>query len=232
MKPRIIWACILLFLGSRVPAQDGNSLLQTVKDKLNQVQDYQARGMLKTNVVFLKAPVADINIFYKRPDRMKIVNTSGISFIPKGSLNINLNKFLLEANAYQVLDAGRDTGTGFRILKLLPLSDKSDIVLSTFYIDEKTSLVRKVKNTTRDNGTYELELFYGKQAAFALPDKIIFTFNTKEYKLPKGVTFDYDTGFGKKSSGITKNKTGKVEIIYTAYRINQGVDDKIFEQAP
>jgi hypothetical protein len=35
---------------------------------------------------------------------------------------------------------------------------------------------------------------YGKYSSYGLPDKIIFTFNTKEYKLPKGITFDFDDG--------------------------------------
>ncbi len=31
-----------------------------------------------------------------------------------------------------------------------------------------------------------------------LPDQIIFSFNTQDFKLPKGVTFDYDDGTAKK----------------------------------
>jgi hypothetical protein len=90
-------------------------------------------------------------------------------------------------------------------------------------------LIKKAKNTTRDNGTYELEMSYGKYASFGLPDKVIFSFNTKEYKLPKGVTFDYDDGGEKKQDDSMKNKKGKVEIAYAEYIINKGVDDAIFK---
>ena len=153
---------------------------------------------MKTNVVFIKAPIASVKVYYKKPDKMKIVNEKGISFIPKGSVNINLAKFLSAAGDYEIVDAGKEAGTGLRILKLLPIDENSDIVLSTLYIDEKAELVTKAKNTTRDNGTYELEMSYGKYASFGLPDKVIFSFNTKDYKLPKGVTFDYDDGSEKK----------------------------------
>lgn len=210
-------------------SQTPEELVNTIKGKLERVNDYTAKGKLKTNVVFIKAPIASVKVYYKKPDKMKIVNEKGISFIPKGSVNINLAKFLSAAGNYEIVDAGKEASTGLRILKLLPSDENSDIVLSTLYIDEKGELIKKAKNTTRDNGTYELEMSYGKYASFGLPDKVIFSFNTKEYKLPKGVTFDYDDGGEKKQGDNMKNKKGKVEITYAEYIINKGLDDAIFK---
>ena len=225
--------CVLLiicFLCLKiVNAQSPEELLQKVKDKLEKVNDYTAEGKLKTNVVFIKAPVAGVKVYYKKPDKMKIVNEKGISFIPKGSVNINLANLLAGAGNFDIVDAGKDVSTGFRILKLLPTDESSDIVLSILYIDEKEELVRKAKNTTRDNGTYELDLRYGKYSSYGLPDKVIFTFNTKEYKLPKGVTFDYDDGTNKKTDNSLKNKKGQVEINYSEYIINKGIKDSVFQ---
>ena len=167
-------------------------------------------------------------MFLKKPDKLRIVNEKGISFVPMGSVNINLNNFLANAESFEVIDAGKEA-TGLRVLKLLPLEENSEIVLSTLYIDENLKVIRKARNTTRDNGTYELELFYGNHVSFGLPDKIIFSFNTKEYKLPKGVTFDYDTGVKKKEDDSLKNKKGKIEITYTDYKINKGVSDAVFK---
>lgn len=219
-----------IFLISGVPAQTPEALLNKVKAKLEQVNDYTAKGMLKTNVVFIKAPVASVKVYYKKPDKLKIVNEKGISFIPKGSVNISLAKFLTAPGQFEIVDAGKEPTSGLRILKLLPSDENSDIVLSILYIDEKTDLVRKAKNTTRDNGTYELEMSYHQYATYGLPDKVIFSFNTKDYKLPKGVTFDYDDGAEKKIDDGGKTKKGKVEITYTEYQINKGVDNEIFKQ--
>ena len=222
----IILACCMV---SELLAQTPQELVNKIKAKLEKVNDYTARGKLKTNVVFIKAPIASVKVYYKKPDKMKIVNENGISFIPKGSVNINLAKFLSAAGNYEIVDAGKEPATGLRILKLLPTDENSDIVLSTLYIDEKAELIKKAKNTTRDNGTYELEMTYGKYATYGLPDKVIFSFNTKDYKLPKGVTFDYDDGSEKKPDDNLKNKKGKVEITYSEYLINKGVDDAIFK---
>ncbi len=209
--------------------QTPEELVNKVRTKLEKVNDYTAKGKLKTNVVFIKAPIATVKVYYKKPDKMKIVNEDGISFIPKGSVNINLAKFLTGAGNYEIVDAGKEANTGLRILKLLPSDENSEIVLSTLYIDEKNELVKKAKNTTRDNGTYELEMTYDKYASYGLPDKVIFSFNTKDYKLPKGVTFDYDNGAEKKSEDAMKNKKGKVEITYSEYQINKGVEDSVFK---
>jgi len=219
----------VLFLFVQLSAQTPQELINKVKAKLEKVNDYTAKGKLKTNVIFIKAPIASVKVYYKKPDKMKIVNENGISFIPKGSVNINLAKFLSGSGNYEIVDAGAEPSTGLRILKLLPSDENSEIVLSTLYIDERTELIRKAKNTTRDNGTYELEMSYGKYASFGLPDKVIFSFNTKEYKLPKGVTFDYDDGSEKKPNENLKNKKGKVEITYSEYLINKGVDDGFFK---
>ena len=219
---------ILCFLPSALRAQEVNALLQKVKDKLNLVKDYEANGRMKTNIVFLKVPVANVKVYFKSPDRLKIKNEKGISFIPKGAVSINLNN-LLAHNQYTALDAG-DAKLGasvVRVVKLLPEDDNSDVVLSTLYIDNN-NLIRKSKTTTRDNGTYEVEMSYGKYAAYALPDKVIFTFNTKDYKIPKGVTFDFKEG-DEKPADKMKQRKGTIEILFLSYQVNKGIPDAVFK---
>lgn len=210
-------------------AQDVNGLVQKVKEKLNRVNDYEASGRIKTNVIFLKVPIATVKIFYKKPNKLKIKNEKGISFIPKGAVTINMNN-ILSGNAFTVLDAGliKVDNMSLRMVKLLPVDDSNDIVLSTLYIDETNQVIRKAKTTTRDNGTYELDMTYGKFTEYGLPDKILFTFNTKDYKMPKGVTFDFDDGSKKRSEDKMKNRKGRVEIDYSRYVINKGVPDSMF----
>jgi outer membrane lipoprotein-sorting protein len=213
-------------------AQDVNALVQKVKAKLDKVSDYEAGGKLKTNVSFLKVPVADVKVYYKKPDKMKIKNQKGFSFVPKGAVNINMSNTIGNGK-YTVLDAGTEqiNGVTVKVVKLLPEDEKSDVVLSTLYIDEANLVIRRAKTTTRDNGTYELEMTFGKYLEYGLPDKVVFSFNTKDYKLPKGVTFDFDDGTEKKKSPADngKNKKGKAEIIFKSYIINKGINDDIFK---
>lgn len=223
----LITSLICTFL---VQAQTPEEVITKVKAKLEKVNDYEAKGKMKTNVVFIKAPIANVKVYYKKPNKLRINNESGISFIPKGSMNINLNNIFINTEGFDLIDMGKEEKTSFRIIKLLPKDENSDVVLSTVYIDEKQSLIRKAKTTTKENGTYELEMIYGKYAAWGLADKVSFKFNTKDYKLPKGITFDYDDGSKKEpNTDKLKNKKGEVEIIYSSYIINKGVSDTVFK---
>ena len=221
------------FAGAQlVPQQreDVNMLVQKVREKINLVNDYQANGKMKTNVSFLKVPVATVKLYFKKPERLKIKNEKGISFIPKGAVNMNMSN-VLSSGKYSVLDAGTDKvgGTTVKVVKLLPEDDNADVVLSTLYIDAVNQVILKSKTTTRDNGTYELEMSYGKYIAYGLPDKIIFSFNTKDYKMPKGVTFDFEDGTKKKTpQEKLKNQKGKMEIAVSGYIINKGIAEAVF----
>lgn len=210
-------------------AQTPEEIIGKVKAKLDQVNDYEASGKMKTNVIFIKAPIANVKVYYKKPNKLRVNNENGISFIPKGSVNINLNNIFINTNGFDMIDMGKETGTNLRIIKLLPKDENADVVLSTVYIDEAKSLIKKTKTTTRENGTYELEMTYGKYASYGLADKVVFSFNTKDYKLPKGITFDYDDGTRRQETpDKLKNKKGKVEISYSSYTINKGVPDTVF----
>lgn len=228
MKALLLAGLMLSFLPYGY-AQDAVGIIQKVKAKVEQVKDYEAAGLMKTNVPFLKVPVADVTVYFKSPDKYKIKNEKGISLIPKGAVSMNLNN-LVANKQFTAIPAGNETISGITviIIKLLPNDANAEVVLSTLYIDEARSLIIKAVTTTRENGTYELVMEYEKFAKYALPDKAVFTFNVKEYKLPKGVTFDYDDGSKKKITKTDSNK-GRLEITYKNYVINKGLSDAIFK---
>jgi outer membrane lipoprotein-sorting protein len=212
-------------------AQEADALIKKVKDKLATVKDYQADGVMKTDVAFMKIPESKVVIYYKNPDKFRIKKADGIAIVPKGGANVNLGGLFANDN-YTAVAAGKGNvgGTPVSIVKLLPLDEKSDIVVATLYIDEQQSLVRKAIMTTRSNGTYEMEMSYSKYANWGLPDKVVFSFNTKDYKLPKGLAFDYDTGEKPKAANATdKEQKGKLEISYSNYTVNKGIADSFFK---
>ncbi|MHA4843728.1 LolA family protein [Flavitalea antarctica] len=212
-------------------SQEAEALVQRVRDKLNMVKDYQAQGILITNVSFMKVPRSEITVYYKNPDKFKIKKQDGISIVPKGGMSINVNSLFAGNGQFTSVSAGKTTfqGQELSVIKLLPLDEKSDVVVSTLYVDEKSALVRKAITTTKESGTYEIEMSYGKFTSWGLPDKVVFLFNTSNYKLPKGLAFDYDTGEKPVINDKTENQKGKVEISYTSYVINKGVANDTFK---
>jgi len=211
-------------------AQDAAALAKKVKAKLAAVNDYQATGIMKTDVSFMNIPQSEVTVYYKKPNKFRIKKQDGITVTPKGGVSINLNA-LIAGDNYAAVYAGAGTinRTAVSIIKLLPLEENSQIVLSTLYINEKDLLIYKAITTTRDNGTYEMEMTYGKFAVWGLPDKMTFIFDTKEYKLPKGLAFDYDTGNKPADSNTPKNTKGRIEISYSNYIINKGIAQSLFQ---
>ena len=231
MKGIFVTATLLLLFLSPTHAQDALALVEKVKVKIEQVKDYEADGTMKTNVPFLKVPMANVTVYFKNPDKLKIKNQKGISLVPKGAVSMSLSN-LMSNRQFTAIPTGKEKidGIAVTVIKLLPTDESSEIVLSTLYIDEARLLILKARTTTRENGTYELTMQYGKYASYALPDKAYFSFNTKEYKLPKGVTFDYDDGSDKsKANDASKTNKGTLEITYNNYIINKGVADTVFK---
>lgn len=225
---RIIFSLLIVHCSLPVHAQDVVNLVNKVKAKLDKVNDYTASGILKTDVAFIKAPVSKVNVYYKKPNRFRLVKSGGISVLPKGGISVNMSN-ILGTNNFTVIDAGKSAidNINTKVVKLLPNDENSDVVLSTLYIDETNLLIRKAVTTTKENGSYELNFSYGKYAEDGLPDKVIFSFNAKDYKLPKGITMDFDESKPADAEKM-KNKKGKVEIDYSSYIINKGVSDSVF----
>ena len=222
---------VFAMLGMPVIGQDAVELVNKVKAKLEKVNDYQAKARMKMDVSFIDAPPSKIVVYYKRPDKFKVKKDGGISILPKGGISINPGS-LLAGSSYDVIDKNDSilNGVSTRVVKLLPADENGEVVLTTLYIDERNLVVKKAVVNTRESGTYEIEMSYGKYMDWGLPDKVIFSFNTKDYKLPKGITFEYEKGGARKEETL-KNKKGKVEILYSSYVINKGIDNKIFEKS-
>lgn len=211
-------------------AQDMSELVKKVKARLDQVNDYQADGVLKTDIVFIKAPVSKVKVYFKKPNKFRLKKDGGISILPKGGVSVTAGS-VVDINNFVALSAGEAVvdGVKTKMVKVLPSDENSEVILATLYIDEPNLLVRKAVITTKENGTYEINLIYGKYTSYALPDKVVFSFNTKDYKLPKGITLEFDDNVKSSDMEKMKNKKGKVEITYSSYIINKGIDDSVFK---
>ena len=73
---------ILLFVSVSFQAasfsQDATILVNKVKAKLDKVNDYVAEGSMKTDVIFIKAPVGRVKVYYKKPNHFKLKRDGGI----------------------------------------------------------------------------------------------------------------------------------------------------------
>ncbi len=228
MKKVIILIGLMMSICINAFCQDVTALVKKVKAKLDKVNDYTAYGKMKTDIAFIKAPAGKVKVLYRKPNSFKLKRENGISILPKGGVSVNMSSVLAGEN-YSVIPSGESIvdGKPVKVVKLLPTDESGDVVLTTLYIDEVELLIKKSITNTKENGTFEMEMKYSTYASYGLPDKVIFSFSTKDYKLPKGVTLEFETGDAPKQT--LKNKKGKVEIVYTSYAINKGIADSEFK---
>ena len=217
-------------VSKQAAAQNADELLRKVKGKLEKVRDYTADGKLKMDVDFIRIPDAKVRIYFRQPDQFRVIKENGISLLPKGGLSISLNA-LLSGREFVAVSGGNASvaGRSLSVVKLLPVKENSEVVLATLYIDAASALVYRSVATTRDNGTFETQLSYGKYADQGLPDEVVFLFNTNAYKLPKGITMEYEGSKKSTDQKPSSNSQGKISIRYERYMINKGIPDAIFK---
>ena len=218
-----------LLIATHAIAQS-DPLIEKVSLKLGQVNDYVAEGVMKTDVSFIKASLGKVKVYFKKPNLLKIKKEGGISLLPRGGVSLTMNT-LLNTKQYTTLPAGTQmlNGKSVTVIKLIPTDDNLDWVISTLWIDPKEALVYKTATTTKENGSYEITMQYGEYANQGLASKIIFSFNTKDYKLPNGITLEFGDDDPNAKQKALKNKKGIIEIAYSKYTINKGVPDSIFK---
>jgi len=227
-KISILLICIV-FLQTTIACAQGDPLIEKVAQKLATVNDYIAEGIMKTDVSFIKASLGKVKVYFKKPNLLKVRKEGGISLLPKGGVSLTLNT-LLNTKQYTAIQAGTQVlnGKSLRVIKLIPNDDRLDWVISTLWIDPVDALVYKTATTTKESGSYEISMEYGAYAQYGLASKIIFSFNTKDYKLPNGITLEFGDEEPVSKQQLLKNKKGSIEIRYTRYTINKGIPPHIF----
>jgi len=223
-----VWICTVLFSLNAMAQTD--PLIEKVSQKLGQVNDYIAEGVMKTDVSFIKASLGKVKVYFKKPNLLKVKKDGGISLLPRGGVSLTINT-LLNTKQYTTIPAGTQllNGKKLSVIKLIPTDDNLDWVISTLWIDPQEALVYKTATTTKENGSYEITMEYGEYANQGLASKIIFSFNTKDYKLPNGITLEFGDEDPASKQKSLKNKKGTIEITYSKYTINKGVPTSFFK---
>ncbi len=224
MKKIII---ILLLTISPLFSQGANpdAMIQKVKDNFSKVKDYVVDAHIKVNVDFLKVPETNAKIYFKQPDKVKLTSPQ-FALVPKEGLNFSPMSFF--KNKYSAVFVKNESLWGFNtaLIKLVPLEESEDIILTSLWIDSNYFIIRKAEVTTKSKGTYGLQLNYdvGK-TKFYVPVSMIFLFDVKKDDFPNKFGNSSDNKAPKK-----KNFKGTAEIKYSNYIINKGISDKIFKE--
>lgn len=229
---KIFLIVFFVTLHSFSQSKDPDVILNNVKEKFSKVKDYEVNVRVKVDVDFLKVPVTEAKIYFKEPDKIHF-ESENFALLPKEGVNFS-PMAILKGNYTAMLEK-EDTINGIKtvVIKVIPLNEKSNIILTTLWIDQSKDYIMKVESTTKFNGTYSLELNYNKPVDdYPLPNSMIFTFNIDRTNIPRGMYGNTDDKKkeNKENKQNKKRTTGKVYIYYSNYKVNQGIQDSVFEK--
>lgn len=231
MKKGMVLLAMLVLWSSVAMAEDADKVFYALRDKLLRVKDYTADVKIKIDVSFMRIPEVKGKLYFKAPDKMRLERNGGLSVLPKKNISMTLNNLVPNGNV-TALDAGYETiGTKkVRVVKVIPNDESSNIVLAKLWIDEASLVALKTETTTKDQGMVMMNLEYGSYISYGLPDKVSVSMDVKEYKLPQGVTMDYDNSSEMQQKPKTaKGKKGTIQLTYLKYDINKGLSDAVFK---
>lgn len=204
---------------------DPDQIINAVITNFNKVNDYQVDVNIKIDVEFIKVPETKAKIYFKQPDKVHL-EADGFAMLPKNGMEFSPSSLIKkEHTAIYERDVDLD---GFKtsIVKVIPLGDQGDVILTTLWIDQKAKLIRKVESTTKTNGTFTIDFTYNDKFKYPLPEKIVFAFNIDKMNIPSMP----NTEMKNKKKPADSRTRGMVTVNYSNYVVNKGISDSIFEK--
>lgn len=230
MTVRMLSFFILFSTVFYAQTDDPYKIIEDIKTKYNSLNDYEVNAKIKIDVNFLKVPESKAIVYFKKPDKIKL-RSEGFALLPKEGLNFLPEKFL--KGDITAIFIKRDTlrADSAAILKIIPNSDSSDVVLSKLWIDTELKVIRKVETTTKERGTFTVDLFYGTEKEFGLPDSVKLSFNISNVPSPGTMMTDRsERNSSKRRKRFSGPMVGSVTVYYSSYKVNVGLSDELFEE--
>ncbi|MGE5432502.1 MAG: LolA family protein [Syntrophomonadaceae bacterium] len=223
---KIILLLIIFSAGLYAQNQDPVKLLEKVKQKFSQVNDYEVNAHIKVDVSFLKVPEMDAKIYFMKPDKMKL-DTEGFAMLPKQAFNFSPDR--LFKGDYSAIYVKKDNlgGTPVDVVKVIPNDPNSEIVLSTLWIDSGKDVIRKIESTPRRGGAFEITFNYNNNMNYPLPSSVQFSFDAPNN--PRGMNSPGSQQQQPKAK-TGQSERGNVSVTYTNYKVNKGIPDGIFSE--
>lgn len=224
----ILLIFVLLLNSLFAQSKDPDAILEEVKKNFGKVKSYIVDINVKVDINFLKVPDSEAKIYFKEPDKIHF-ESENFALLPKEGLNFS--PFALLSKKYTAIFEKYENidGINTTVIKIIPLNDQSDVILTTLWIDESRNVIKKVESSTRIGGTYSIELKYNKpNNNYPLPSSMVFTFNADKMNIPKEIKEDSEPEEGKKNK--RKSTTGKVYVTYKNYKVNVNIPEEIFEK--
>ncbi len=218
----LLGVTFLLLPYSTLPQEDATRYLDALERKYSGLKDYIVDVNVHFDIEGFKTPDMHGKLYCKAPDKMK-VESKRVFFLPKEGAYFNPFMFKKEDFEIKLLERLTYDGGKAVKLKLIPKKPKGNIQNLVLTVDTDHNLIREMNISLFEGREVKTVMTYGKFIDFELPTRI-----ELQLDIPFNESMEIKE-FGQSSQG-TKRVSGKVEMTYSNYRVNSGLQDEIFKE--
>jgi len=215
-----------LIAGSVPNDSSGTTILERVAAQYAAVQDYVVTLNITTNIERMSVPPMNATMYFKKPDKVHF-DAKGFAILPREGLTLNpallAERFLVDAVA-------SDTLAGKRVLKLTmhPRSDQARTRRVTLFVDPDRWTPEKFTTTGIDGRAMSASFTHTRVGQFWLASNLFVEFSAAADTAAVPQWEQSVPG----TSGRSTFRGGTIEVKYSDYRVNTGLDDVTFQESP
>jgi len=226
MNKLVLFISLLTFFGLSAQTKDPNKIIKNVRDKFETVRDYEVDVDIKIDISFIKVPDKKAKLFFKQPDKILLYITKGFAMLPKQGWNFSPAYLFKEDFSAIYVKQETVDNVKLDVIKIMPTSDSSEVILSTLHIDPVRNVIRKIETTGKKSGTIQVELKYDSKSE-VLPSEARFSFNLGNAPAPENLPND-NQKIRSDRHKLNGPISGKATLTYSNYQINKGIEDSFF----
>ncbi len=205
------------------PDTGGTAVLERVASTFAGVKDYVVTLDITTNIERMSVPPMSATMYFKTPDKVHF-EAKGFAILPREGLSLNPallpERFLVDA-------VSADTLAGKRVLRLTmrPRSEQARTRRVILYVDQERWTPEKFTTAGADGRTMSASFTHVRVEEFWLPSNLFVEFSAATDTAAVPQWEQSVPG----ASGRTSFRGGSIEVKYSGYRVNTGLEDAIFE---
>jgi outer membrane lipoprotein-sorting protein len=225
----ILVVVFVLVVGVRCSAQrlDGAAILRNVERTTEGVKDYVVDLQAEVNMERLRIPRMKATMYFKTPDKVHF-DAPNFAMLPREGLALNTARLREKFDA-TVMNVDTIDGKPAQKLQLAAKDTKTALRQLFIWVDTQQWTVKKFETIPYEGRTLTVTFHYTpQQGMYWLPDTMKATFGFAGVDT-SGSSFLYQ--YTPQMNELQRPpRTGSMKVVYSNYRINEGISDEVFER--
>lgn len=205
---------LILITPALADAPSGDKIMAAMKRQFSAVNDYRVRVSLTVKGSKVSINNMGMTVYFKKPNKIHVDATQGFAMVPSGNLFGNPLTEIAAAPHATYVRTEKKLGRDCYVLSIA--NSRMPLLL---WVDKERSVIVAMESQGGLKSTWQYEKVDGK---YYLPSQICADTQGPAFS-PKLRRMDPDLD----SPGIGPTK---ITVRFSDYKVNKGIDDKIFQE--